>query len=404
MPRPARNPHRGHAVTSKGRYLYCLKTRPLVISGVDTIGPKYKRICEELKSAIERGAYAAGCRLPSEHEMVQSHGASRITVSRALRELQADGYVERRAGSGTYVLSASTKQHTFGLLIPELGHTEIFEPICQGMASAQQAQNHVLLWGKSLAGSQTTASEAKDVCSRLIASRVSGVFFAPLESNRQKETINSAIAEMMTDANIPVVLLDRDICDYPRRTKFDIVGIDIRRAVFFATQHLIEAGARLIGFIGRPHLAPSCVGLSNGYREAVANAAVEMAPAFVEQLEPSDKHAVAAVLERYRPDGIVCSSDRTAAFLMKTLAELNVSVPEDIRLVAFDDVKYASLVSVPLTTVHQPCAQLGAAAIQTMLQRIENPAAPPRDVLVDFWLVVRESCGAKLALKRLEEA
>src|SRR3569833_29733 len=103
MPRPTRNPHREHAVTSKGRYLYCLKTRPLVISGVDTIGPKYKRICEELKSAIDRGAYAAGCRLPSEHEMVQSHGASRITVSRALRELQADGYVERCVGWGLFV-------------------------------------------------------------------------------------------------------------------------------------------------------------------------------------------------------------------------------------------------------------------------------------------------------------
>lgn len=369
-----------------------------------SVGPKYKRICQDLKSAIDRGTYAAGCRLPSEHEMVRSHGASRITVSRALRELQVEGYVERRAGSGTYVLSASTKQHTFGLLIPELGYTEIFEPICQGMAAAQQAQNHVLLWGKSLAGSETTVSEARDVCSRLISSRVSGVFFAPLESNPQKEVINLAITEMLTDANIPVVLLDRDICDYPRRSKLDVVGIDNRRAGFIATQHLIESGARRIVFIGRPHLAPSCISRSNGYREAVANASVEMGPAFVEQLEPSDKIAVGSVLKQHRPDGIVCSSDRTAAFLMKTLAELDISVPEDIRLVAFDDVKYASLVSVPLTTVHQPCDQLGAAAIQTMLQRIENPGAPARDVLVDFWLVVRESCGAKLALERLARA
>lgn len=365
-------------------------------------GPKYKRICQELKSAIDCGTYAAGCRLPSEHEMVQHHGASRITVSRALRELQVEGYVERRAGSGTYVRAASTKQHTFGLIIPELGQTEIFEPICQGMAAAQQVRNHVLLWGKSLGGSETTASEAREVCSRLISSRISGVFFAPLESNAQKEAINSEITEILADAGIPVVLLDRDIYNYPRRSRFDVVGIDNRRAGFVATQHLIEAGARRIAFIGRPHLAPSCLARANGYREAVASALVGMGPAFVEQLDPSDKLAVGSVLKSYGPDGIVCSSDRTAALLMKTLAELNVRIPEEVRLVAFDDVKYASVVSVPLTTIHQPCDQLGAAAIQTMLQRIENRATPARDVLVDFWLVVRESCGAKLALERLE--
>jgi GntR family transcriptional regulator of arabinose operon len=362
---------------------------------VASIGPKYKHICHELRSAIDSGVYIAGYRLPSEHEMVQSYGASRVTVSRALRELQVEGYVERRAGSGTYVCRSTAKQHTFGLLIPELGQTEIFEPICQGMAAAQQAQNHVLLWGKSLAGSETTNEEAKDVCSRLIASRVSGVFFAPLESNPQKDAINSAIATMLTDARIPIILLDRDIFDYPRRSRFDVVGIDNRRAGYVLTQHLIAAGARRIAFIGRPHLAPSCVARSSGYRDAVVGATVEMAPPFVEQLEPSDTVRVSSVLERYRPDGIVCSNDRTAAVLMRTLADLGVSIPQQVRLAAFDDVKYANVVSVPLTTVHQPCDQLGAAAVQTMLQRIENHDMPARDVLVDFWLVVRDSCGSK---------
>ncbi len=361
------------------------------------IGPKYKRICQELKAAIDTGGYAAGCRLPSEHEMVQSYGASRITVSRALRELQIQGYIERRAGSGTYVKAASNKQHTFGLLIPELGQTEIFEPICQGMAAAQQAQNHVLLWGKSLPGSETTEADARDVCSRLIASRVAGVFFAPLESSPRKEELNSTIVGVLREADIPVVLLDRDICDYPNRSGLDVVGIDNRRAGFIATRHLMQSGARRIAFIGRPHLAPSCIGRRSGYRDCLASAGGEMGPVFVAQLDPTDRTAVSAVLERYRPDGIVCSNDRTAALLMKTLSDLNVSVPEQIRMVAFDDVRYASVVSVPLTTIQQPCDQLGAAAIQTMLQRIEAPESAPRDVLVDFRLIVRESCGAKLA-------
>jgi DNA-binding LacI/PurR family transcriptional regulator len=364
---------------------------------VSTDGPKYKQICQSLKSAIESGTYGAGFRLPSEHELVQTFGASRVTVSRALKELQIGGLIDRRAGSGTYVRAATVKQHAFGLLIPELGQTEIFEPICQGMAAAQEEHNHVLIWGRSLAGSETTEAEAIDVCARLISNRVSGVFFAPLEENPQKDAINRTISDMLSDAEIPVVLLDRDIVDYPQRSKYDVVGIDNRRAGFVATQHLIDAGCRRIGFIGRPHLAPSCVARYNGYRDTVTYSAVPMGPEFAERLDPSDCAIVAEVMKRYRPDGIVCSNDRTAALLMRTFTELKIVVPDQVRLVAFDDVKYASLVTVPLTTIHQPCDQLGAAAVQAMVQRIETPDMPPRDVLVDFHLVVRESCGARAA-------
>src|SRR5512146_952164 len=111
-------------------------------------GPKYKQIWQSLKSAIESGTYAPGVRLPSEFELVQTYGASRVTVSRALKELQLGGYIDRRAGSGTYVRASNKLHHTFGLIIPELGQTEIFEPICQGMTEAQKEQNHVLIWGR----------------------------------------------------------------------------------------------------------------------------------------------------------------------------------------------------------------------------------------------------------------
>lgn len=118
------------------------------------------------------------------------------------------------------------------------------------------------------------------------------------------------------------------------------------------------------------------------------------APPVVERLDPANPDAVRDFFARNNPDGIVCSNDRTAALLMRTLFELKISVPEQVRLVAFDDVKYASLLTVPLTTIHQPCAQLGAAAVQAMIQRIAAPDMPARDILVDFHLVVRESSGA----------
>ena len=85
---------------------------------------------------------------PSESELVKAFGASRPTVNRALRELQLAGLIDRRAGSGSYVRAdAGGRGYVFGLLIPELGRTEIFEPICRGMAEAQHGSQHVLLWG-----------------------------------------------------------------------------------------------------------------------------------------------------------------------------------------------------------------------------------------------------------------
>jgi Periplasmic binding protein-like domain len=70
-----------------------------------------------------------------------------------------------------------------------------------------------------------------------------------------------------------------------------------------------------------------------------------------------------------------------------------VSVPQEMRIVGIDDVKYASLLPVPLTSQHQNCADIGAIAMATMLQRIEIPNLPTRDVLVQTNAVIRKSCG-----------
>ena len=354
---------------------------------------KYKDIFESIKHSIDEGTYSAGLRLPSENDLVRAYGASRVTVGRALRELQESGYVERRAGSGTYVKTYTSKQYTFGLLIPQLGRTEIFEPICQGMVAAQQIKSHVLVWGKSIMGPDPTESEARDVCLRLISNKPSGVFFAPLEATACQDQINSTLTDILDEAGVPTILLDRDIVSYPDRSKYDVVGIDNRRAGNVATRHLIQAGCKRIGFIGKPHLAPSCIARASGYRDALAAAELENDGGFCETFDPSDQSTLAAIMRKHHPDGIVCSNDHTAAQVMQALGKLGFAIPDEVRMVGFDDVKYASLVSVPLTTIHQPCAQIGAMAIQAMIQRIETPAMPSRDIFIDFNLVVRKSCG-----------
>lgn len=95
------------------------------------------------------------------------------------------------------------------------------------------------------------------------------------------------------------------------------------------------------------------------------------------------------------PDGIICSNDRAAAVLMQSLAERAIRVPADLSVAGFDDVRYATLFSVPLTTMRQPCRAIGTVAVQTMLQRIQNPTLPPRQILLSAKLVTRRSTSAK---------
>jgi LacI family transcriptional regulator len=71
-------------------------------------------------------------------------------------------------------------------------------------------------------------------------------------------------------------------------------------------------------------------------------------------------------------------------------------VPRDLRVVGFDDVRYATWLPVPLTTVHQPCREIAAIAFRAMLERVADPAIPPRSLVLTPRLVVRESCGAYL--------
>ena len=354
---------------------------------------KHARIRQTLTDAIASGQYEPGQRLPSESALVKTFGASRPTINRALRDLQLSGVIERRAGSGSFVRAdAAARGYVFGLLIPELGRTEIFEPICRGMADAQHASQHALLWGSSLADSANVEEQASHACRQLVAKKVAGVFFAPLELTREKDDINRRIAHVFDKAGIPIVLLDRDLVPYPERSRYDLVGIDNRRAGYTITSHLLKTGCRRIVFVGRPRSAPTVDARISGYREALRDAGLEP---HVCRTDPEDRDEVKQIVAAAQPDAFACANDLTAAQLLRTLNALGVSVPSQVRMVGIDDVKYASLVSVPLTTIHQPCADIGTVAIAAMLERLRNPTLPARDVLLNFHLVVRDSCGSR---------
>jgi GntR family transcriptional regulator, arabinose operon transcriptional repressor len=358
------------------------------------VTPKYRQVLEDLHSAIKAGTLRRGDRLPSEAELGKRYNTSRITVAKAIHELQLQGLVSRRPGSGTHVLAPiASADHVFGLLIPDLGRTEIFEPICNGMMRSPLSKPHSLLWGHSMGEFSQQQKEAEHLCHKYIAQKVSGVFFAPLEFTPEKDIVNRRIASALDRAGIPVVLLDRCFAPYPLRSKYDLVGIDNRSAGFLITQHLLLHGATRIVFVARRLSASTVHGRIAGYREALLARGVHLQQDLVRLGDPEDPQFLQTLLNDCHPDAIVCANDITAARIMRGLAARGIRVPDEIRIVGIDDVKYASLLPVPLTTQHQNCADIGAMAIATMLQRLEKPDLPTRDILLQTKTVLRRSCG-----------
>jgi GntR family transcriptional regulator, arabinose operon transcriptional repressor len=357
---------------------------------------KHRQVFEHVLAEIESGRLKDGERLPSEAELVRQFSSSRPTVARALRDLQNLGLVERKVGSGTYVRQSqnSVESWRFGLLIPGLGSTEIFEPICGQLARLAQRQHHTLLWGDF--GDRRGAADPAliaQVCDSYIRQAVAGVFFAPLELTEDKDRINQSVITALEAAGIPIVLLDRDVVAFPQRSRFDLVGIDNRRAGFLIAEHFIRLGCRRIDFLARPDSAPTVMLRIAGYREALLSSGITPEMQWIHNGEPTDENFIRRIVG----DGataIICANDLTAANLMRTLDSLGYAVPQKIRVAGFDDVRYAELLRPSLTTIHQPCLDIGTIAMQVMLERIENPDFPPRDILAQPTLIVRQSCGA----------
>jgi DNA-binding LacI/PurR family transcriptional regulator len=318
-------------------------------------------------------------------------------------DLAREGLVERRAGSGTYVRAEHVRDVSaglsFGLLIPELGQTDIFEPICQGMAEAPQAQGHALLWlNRTQGGGDASRSEqAWQLCQECLRREVAGVFFAPGEKLGRSDTTNHRIANVLEQAGIPIVLLDRDFLPYPGRSRYDLVGIDNRRTGFSATEHLINAGARRVAFVSFPGGPSTIDERIAGYREALLMHGVPVEPGLAQRLRSDDRESVRRWRKEQRPDAVVCVNDFTAARLMQSLLELGVQIPAQVRMVGIDDNPYASLLPVPLTTMHQPCREIGLAAMAAMIERLARPTMPGREILLECPLMVRKSCGAQAA-------
>jgi|HubBroStandDraft_1064217.scaffolds.fasta_scaffold07118_2 DNA-binding LacI/PurR family transcriptional regulator len=350
--------------------------------------PKHAIIFQRLHQEIKSGKFRDGARLPSEMALARRFGASRPTVAQALRELQRLELVERHRGAGTFVRSAPLAAGSLGLLADGLGATEVLEPISVEIARAARATGWNVVMGAAV------ADRPPDLIAREWSDRgVSGVFFAPIEHHPVRAGVNKALVNSLQGRGLSVVLLDRDLGEFPERSSHDLVAIDDFFAGFELAEHLLSRGCRRIVFVARPEF-PSTTDLRvAGARAAVARA--EGAQLEFAVGDPEDGLWAGRVLENAGADGVIASNDATAARLLRTLQGLGRHVPADLKVAGFDDVGYASLLSPALTTMRQPCAALGAAAVEAMLGRLRQSHMPARRILLRAELIVRISTAAR---------
>ena len=255
-----------------------------------------------------------------------------------------------------------------------------------------------MLWGGGRASPNRPIDthDADALCDQFIRSQVAGVFFAPFEHTDRREEVNRGLVEKLHRAGLAVVLLDRDLGAFPTRSGFDLVGVDNFAGGYQLASHLLKLGCRNLAFAVRPQSASTVNARIAGAREAILDRGLSVPSAFVREGAPDDPKFARALAGKGKVDAVLCANDHVAALLLRSLEREKIRVPEDMRMVGFDDVRYATLLSVPLTTMHQPCREIALVALRTMLDRIADPSMPPRGLTVTPSLVVRESCGAYL--------
>ncbi|MBX3427897.1 MAG: GntR family transcriptional regulator [Pirellulales bacterium] len=372
--------------------------------GTDQVAekPRYRLIYDSLRSQIEGGGLRAGAKLPTEAQLMRQFAVSRTTVSRALRDLEIQGFLTRRRGSGTYVCAtASVAEHLeLAFFVPWVesgaGLPYVEGLIHQYLADLTSTRRSTLSL-QCLAGGATLEERVMASVDALVERGVDGVFYYPAELPREEMQLNVRAVEKLLRSGSRIVLIDRDIVPYPGRSNYTRIGYDNRRGSALLTSHLLDQGARRIAFVGIPEVSTAVADRLAGYHEAhrLHGLTVDSELVFAADEIDLTRDFCDRILDDGRPDAIICKMDRYAALLGRHLMAHGLRIGVDVRLAGFDDDPIAELLPVPLTTIRLPIQPFVHAAYEAMAAQITGTDREPRQIVIDAELVVRGStCSA----------
>jgi LacI family transcriptional regulator, galactose operon repressor len=299
-------------------------------------------------------------------------------VERAISEL---GYIPSRLARG---LSAR-KTGTLAVIVPDVSNP-FFTLIVRAAEDVARRSTYRVI----LCDTRADLAVERDVIEELIAHRVEGIVIAPV-SDRSKPHL-----ARLARFGVPFVLIDRTVagieCDA-------VVGESLGGAQRLV-EHLIGLGHRRIGLIVETDEVSTARQRRRGYEAALTAAGIALEPALVEVQAPDPDGGFAGMSRLLAsdepPSAMFAVNNLVALGAIEAVREAGLEVPDDVALVCFDDIEFASRLYPFLTAMEQPAETFGTLGTQLLLERIQG-RGPARDhvVVLPGQLTVRRSCGAR---------
>jgi len=334
--------------------------------------PLYQVIIENITASIESGIYRPNGKLPSEADLMKSFNTSRITVTRALKELEIRGIIYRRKGKGSFAAPRrSTGSKIVSLVLP---HKEGFfsggQQYVRSISAACRKKGYLC----SVHYSEQSSRKERAILEEIRRHEVSGVILYPIGSRNIDE-----ISRLSLDG-FPILLLDRslDELDLPVVSSENLEGA--RKAVAY----ILDKGHERVAFIGVLD-AESAALRYRGYCRALTEAGLPIEPQLIHTRFTGVEDDNQAVLNSRGADAILrnmkenavsacfCVNDLCAFRIADAAKRAGVDVPRGLSIVGFDHMSYLSELGLNLTTVAQDYERIGRESVDLLLHLVDNP-------------------------------
>jgi LacI family transcriptional regulator len=305
---------------------------------------------------------------------------SAATKARVSAEAKRQNYIPNRAAQNL----RSRNTQLFGVLVPSIHNTYY-----SGLASAMERQAEAHGYQVILAQSHDEAEREMRAVRQLISRQVQGVALVPMVRWQNR----LATLELLAEANIPVVLLDRFPAGSERFPRTSWIVSSDQLGAELATQHLIDLGHKEILFLGGPNGSSASAARFSGYQRILTNSKIGYDDQRVflagGGLEGGEKAMAQALSEAVKFTAIVAFNDSVAMGAINALLRQGLRVPQDVSVVGFNDGQIAANFKVPLTTLKVAQQDMGTLAIEMLFDLAEGKKLEPRTMPVE--LVTRES-------------
>jgi len=194
--------------------------------------------------------------------------------------------------------------------------------------------------------------------------------------------------------NYPFVLLEA-----VKGIQANVVAIDNSKAIQMAVKYLIDSGHRKIMHFAGPPQSTHTEERIEGFRHAFSESTLIFRDNMVVSIGSHYEESYCKTIEYFKnknredyPTAIVCFNDLQALAVMTALKELKIRVPEDISIIGNDDIYYAKIYPVPLTTIRAPQHEIGRRAAEILIRNIESPTIlQTEQVVLETEFIIRES-------------